>query len=405
MPEIHTGNLLDYLVASGYVVGPAVSTDNGVARWDGITGQLLQDSGITIDDGDNLDVPGNISVTGAVDGRDVSVDGAALDTAVSDLATHISDLNNPHATSIANIGSGTKAELDAAISDAELVAGPAGATDHAFPRFDGATGELLEDSLVLCDDIGNLSGVGNITLSGTVDGRDISTDGATLDAHVASTANPHATSIANIGSGTKAELDAAISDAELVSAPAGATDNAIARFDGVTGEIIQNSGVTIDDANNVTTPAIVRSTKYELDGNTVYTGRAGNDLTLTDPNAGTVTLTQLKSMRNVWIVALAQAEGDRTLADATNWATQYSYISSIKVRTTSTSWDLWLFETSAFNLALITTRKLVQNRNGDFDTSVAREYNSDSNNVYVRFTDNVGAATFDILIVGEARRH
>lgn len=36
-----------------------------------------------------------------------------------------------------------------------------------------------------------------------------------------------------------------------VSGPASATDNAIARFDGTTGKLIQNSGVTINDSNQV----------------------------------------------------------------------------------------------------------------------------------------------------------
>lgn len=40
-----------------------------------------------------------------------------------------------------------------------------------------------------------------------------------------------------------------------VVGPASATDNAIARFDLTTGKIIQNSGVTIDDNNNLTLPS------------------------------------------------------------------------------------------------------------------------------------------------------
>lgn len=58
-------------------------------------------------------------------------------------------------------------------------------------------------------------GTNNITNVGTVDGRDISTDGSTLDSHVGSSSNPHSTSIANIGSGTIAQLNSAISDATL----------------------------------------------------------------------------------------------------------------------------------------------------------------------------------------------
>jgi hypothetical protein len=37
-----------------------------------------------------------------------------------------------------------------------------------------------------------------------------------------------------------------------VVGPASATDNAIARYDGTTGKLIQNSGVTVDDSNIVT---------------------------------------------------------------------------------------------------------------------------------------------------------
>ena len=37
--------------------------------------------------------------------------------------------------------------------------------------------------------------------------------------------------------------------------PATATDNAVVRFDGTSGRVVQNSGVTIDDSNNVTLPA------------------------------------------------------------------------------------------------------------------------------------------------------
>ena len=39
---------------------------------------------------------------------------------------------------------------------------------------------------------------GNISLTGTVDGRDVAADGSTLDSHVASTSNPHATTIDHV---------------------------------------------------------------------------------------------------------------------------------------------------------------------------------------------------------------
>ena len=59
------------------------------------------------------------------------------------------------------------------------VVGPAGATDNAIARYDTATGKLIQDSSATIDDSGNLS------VTGTVDGRDVAADGTTLDAHVA----------------------------------------------------------------------------------------------------------------------------------------------------------------------------------------------------------------------------
>ena len=42
-----------------------------------------------------------------------------------------------------------------------------------------------------------------------------------------------------------------------VDGPASATDNAVARFDGTTGKLIQNSAVTIDDTGNITAPDLI----------------------------------------------------------------------------------------------------------------------------------------------------
>lgn len=54
--------------------------------------------------------------------------------------------------------------------------GPASATDNAIVRYDGTTGKLVQNSVVTIADT-----TGNITTSGTVDGRDLSTDGTKLD--------------------------------------------------------------------------------------------------------------------------------------------------------------------------------------------------------------------------------
>jgi len=48
---------------SGDVSGPGSGTDNAIARWDGTGGDTLQDSGITIDDDENIDGVNTISGT------------------------------------------------------------------------------------------------------------------------------------------------------------------------------------------------------------------------------------------------------------------------------------------------------------------------------------------------------
>lgn len=62
------------------------------------------------------------------------------------------------------------------------VDGPATSTDDAIARFDGTTGKIIQNSAVTIDNAGNVS----VPASATVDGRDISVDGATLDGHTAS---------------------------------------------------------------------------------------------------------------------------------------------------------------------------------------------------------------------------
>ncbi len=85
---------------TGDVVGPASSTDNAVARYDGTTGKLIQNSGVLADDagnftalsgtfGGSLTIGGSIVVAGTVDGRDVQLDGAVQDAHIADGDIHV----------------------------------------------------------------------------------------------------------------------------------------------------------------------------------------------------------------------------------------------------------------------------------------------------------------------------
>jgi hypothetical protein len=49
---------------AGDITGPVSSTDNAIARWDGTSGNLIQDSSVTIDDSNNLTGVVNLTATG-----------------------------------------------------------------------------------------------------------------------------------------------------------------------------------------------------------------------------------------------------------------------------------------------------------------------------------------------------
>ncbi len=50
--------------ATNTVKNTSTSTDNAIARFDSTTGKLVQNSGVTIDDSDNVIIPGNLTVNG-----------------------------------------------------------------------------------------------------------------------------------------------------------------------------------------------------------------------------------------------------------------------------------------------------------------------------------------------------
>jgi hypothetical protein len=66
-----------------------------------------------------------------------------------------------------------------------------------------------------------------------------------------------ATIITRAGKGsplTNTEVDANFTNLNTnkVEGPTASTDNALARFDGTTGKVVQNSSVTVDDSGNLT---------------------------------------------------------------------------------------------------------------------------------------------------------
>ena len=165
---------------------------------------------------------------------------------------------------------------------------------------------------------GSVLGVsGNITVSGTVDGRDIAADGTKLDG-IEPGANNYTLSVAgtstiggvkrNTGTGFVSGIDAAgnllydtPSGGGDVVGPASATDNALALFDTGTGKLLKNSIITVVGGGIIPLemqfPQAVTLTSFGYTGGSVVIDGVGSQLR--SPNAtgrvtvenGTVTIT------------------------------------------------------------------------------------------------------------------
>lgn len=196
------------------VQGPASSTLAAIPRFSTTLGNAVVNSGVTIDAGNNLagivamTMTGNLTISGTVDGVDIS---------------------NLAAVPFVTIGTS-----GAVANERALTAG----TGISFT--DGGAG-------------------GNLTINSTVSGGAPTTATYVCLAGDAGLANER---ILTAGTGVTISDNGAgstvvISTPNAVQGPASAGDNAIARFDGTTGKLVQNSGLTIDDSSNLTVPGSI----------------------------------------------------------------------------------------------------------------------------------------------------
>jgi hypothetical protein len=207
---------------------------------------------------------------------------------------------------------------DSGIVAANVVTHPSTATDTAVPRFSGPGGKIIQGSNVRIDATNNVTGVGALTATGnlTVGGTDFFVD-TVQDQVGIGTGSPTLSAILDLNSSTKGlllprmataqrdaitsangfivynsttnSLDARVNGAwqsvsNNVSNATPTTDNAIARFDGGTGKIIQGSSVLISDTNDIS--GVQNFTAKGTNSNTGLASNSAINLMIGRTNAG-----------------------------------------------------------------------------------------------------------------------
>ena len=123
--------------ASGDVVGPASSTDNAIVRFDGVTGKLVQDSGVTVDDSNNVTLPAQADLRFADSDSSnwVAFQGAA--TIASNVTWTLPNADGTNGQVLTTNGSGTLTWTTAATT--VTITNDTSTSSNVYPAFMGAT--------------------------------------------------------------------------------------------------------------------------------------------------------------------------------------------------------------------------------------------------------------------------
>jgi len=322
-------------IGTGDVNGPASSLDNAIARFDGSTGKLIQNSGVTLEDNGNIlfsdtlsaallrqldttaafasnfQIYAQSSTGGGSVGGDLILASGSGTSASGDIELTVGSsvalaLNDNTVSTLSAAGDGYLVAYNQSENAVEYIDPiTVGVTDHG-----GLTGLGDDDhtQYLLVSGTrpmsGNLDmGSNDIVSVGLVDGVDVSAHSTRhenggadeinvggLSGLLADPQTPLAHASTHESGGTDAldgyqidlgyspvnylaptndiigehiaRIDEALAGAVStgdVNGPASSTDNAITRFDGVTGKLIQNSLVTISDTGSITLDATVTS--------------------------------------------------------------------------------------------------------------------------------------------------
>lgn len=219
------GNLSWLANASGDVNGPGASTDNAIVRWDGASGTFIKNSSVIIDDSGNVSGVNNISMSGDI---------LAGDDSELINFTHVKNAANEFA--VTNALTGENPIIGTTGDDAEISLDyiTAGEKSYHYFRAAKAEGEIR----LLDTDHKEFVGLRAF--------KDIKTSYTLIFPNEQGQSGQV---LINDGLG---QFKWGTFGSGNVNGPGASTDNAIVRWDGGSGTVIQNSGVLLTDTNNIT---------------------------------------------------------------------------------------------------------------------------------------------------------
>ena len=231
---------------TGAVVGAASSTDNAIARFDGTTGKLIQNSGVGITDTQGIT---NAKYLQIIQSSANPGDAFSL------------WFNNVDST----LRFGTKNLQD---TGGDVFSSESITTDNRLVRFDGTGGKTIQDSIVGITDAGVISGV-----AGTVFTNQSTNpfDAKTLWLNSSNELFFGSTELTN-----------------YITTPAPVVDNFIPRWNGTTGRNIQSSLVSISDAGAINIGNSLVKGYLSIEGNPAQYLDLTNNIVAVGRSIGTV---------------------------------------------------------------------------------------------------------------------